>query len=115
MSTNPPATPRTLARLQLENLKKPDQLTDGEEVQKYFKDVTVHFKLPSGESATKTFSTGENIQDIKALLANEFNIPFGKIDLTITESMLDPLSLADYPSIRTSKTNEISINVSLNE
>ncbi|CAG9580384.1 conserved hypothetical protein [Leishmania major strain Friedlin] len=60
--------------------------------------VTVLFQLPDGEMYRAMFFMGQSVENMKALLEKEKDLPYEKTTLYLGDRMLfDPLSLSDLP------------------
>ncbi|AYU81810.1 protein of unknown function - conserved [Leishmania donovani] len=60
--------------------------------------VTVLFQLPNGEMHRAMFFMGQSVENMKALLEKEKDLPYEKTTLYLGDRMLfDPLSLSDLP------------------
>ncbi len=78
-------------------------------------DIAVHLKFSDTKTMHLTLKTGDTVQNIKKRLEAEHGIQYSKITFTLDgKTMLDPLSLNDFPAVNESvkqNTNLVVIDV----
>merc|ERR1712146_155021 len=72
-------------------------------------ELTINFKLPSGETAQHTARMAHTVEYLKLLLQEKHGLAFGTVNLKKGDkTMIDPLSLADF-SIEAGSTVDIDV------
>ncbi|KXZ47006.1 hypothetical protein GPECTOR_39g500 [Gonium pectorale] len=75
-------------------------------------DVKLVITLPGGEKLNQSFKTGVTVAYVKALVAQQAGLDFGKLRLLLGgKPLIDPLSLADCPGIEPGR--EVAVEVAL--
>ena len=62
-------------------------------------DITLTFLFPDGKEQDVTCKTGETVSNLKKKLLDEYQIPFSCKLTYKSTTMLDPLSLNDFPEL----------------
>lgn len=78
--------------------------------------VMVVFELPDGSTDEREFMMGQTVEVLKSYLQAEFDMPIHQQRLLVDgEPLIDPLSLLDYPTIRTDEELYIVVEGELGE
>eukprot|EP01129_Flabellula_baltica_P015211 TRINITY_DN7578_c0_g1_i1.p1 TRINITY_DN7578_c0_g1~~TRINITY_DN7578_c0_g1_i1.p1 ORF type:complete len:145 (-),score=44.52 TRINITY_DN7578_c0_g1_i1:35-469(-) len=96
------------------NLDKGKEIKTTEEERNIHKKINVHLCLPTGDVLEKEYPVGEDVRTIKRDLADNHGWKFKATVLSFDgETLLDPMSLNDYPGIEALASQEETVLIAV--